>query len=364
MRLLYLYTLSCITAISITACTKLEDSNLNTLNLNMHIEPSVFDSRKTSDMSSACFQFLINEGLIKSTPNSSSVPGIAESYFFDESGSIVTFQLRDAYWSDGKKITAFDFEETWKQALSPLFPCANTHLYYTIKNARRAKAGKCAIDEVGIKAIDDMTLQVTLEAPAPYFTQTTSFCTLFATPPCFRNKGVTYTAQPGDKGFVCNGPYRIKSYTRGVKLLLEKNPFYYNHDSIQLEAISISFLPDNTTTFELFKNGEVDLIGLPFSDIPVDFIESLNKKKPLKYQSFAGTTFCSLNTRIPPFTSKNVRKAFYYAINREEILQALSKPLQNVAYGIIPPALLLGGEKKQTTLKNKTKAKAFLKKST
>src|SRR5262245_55725956 len=96
-----------------------------------------------------------------------------------EDRKIYTFHIREAFWSDGTAVTAWDFEKSWKDILNPDFPAMNAHLLYPIKNAEGAKMGKTSLSEVGIKSIDAKTLEVTLEHPTPYFLELIAFCVFY-----------------------------------------------------------------------------------------------------------------------------------------------------------------------------------------
>lgn len=346
----------------LASCSNNHDKPSKTLRLNMTIEPSTFDPRKTVDMASACFQFLINEGLITSRPDNSATFGIASSYNISDDGLEYTFLLRDAYWSDGTKVTAYDYEASWKSMLDPSFPCANAHLFYSIKNAKKVKSGSSSLDSLGVKAIDEKTLLITLESQAPYFPQIASFCTLFCVPEKIALQDNFINFSPLSENYVCNGPFRIKELTQGHKIILEKNPYFYDADLVTLDAIEITFIPDNTTAFELFESGDLDLIGSPFSEIPGDIADEIVKSGNLKKQSFAGTAFCTFNIHTFPFTNHNLRKAVALALDLDEILLSSSKPYVEKAAGLIPPILHPNHKKEALLYASQLSAKEYFQK--
>ena len=146
------------------------------LHLNMKAEPKTMDPRKGGDWYSSQMHSLFFEGLVKLYPNQSFKLAQAESYEVSDDQLIYTFHLRDTVWSNNTPVTAYDFEQSWKDILDPNFPSVNAQLFYPIKNADLAKKGVVSLDEVGIKAIDTKTLVITLEQPTPYLINLLSFC--------------------------------------------------------------------------------------------------------------------------------------------------------------------------------------------
>ena len=152
------------------------------IRLNLHGEPPTLDPRKATDTVSIPVVKLCFEGLTRIDPNGQPIPAAAEKIEVSSDQKRYTFTLRDALWSDGTPVTAYDFEKTWKTVLDPTFPCETAIDLYIIKNAKAAKNQRCSLDEVGIKALDDKTLQVDLEHPVPYFLSALSTHNFFATP--------------------------------------------------------------------------------------------------------------------------------------------------------------------------------------
>lgn len=215
-----------------------------------------------------------------------------------------TFYLRHSLWSNGEPVLARHFEEAWKRALLPHSGCLRAEFFYIIKNAREAKRGLMPIDSVGIYAIDDTTLAVSLESPIPYFLD------LLASPLC----SPLYDDSLHPKVF--NGPFQVKKWARGKSLTLTPNPAYWDSDSVQLKRIEVSFLRDAEAAFALFEQGKLDWIGDPLSRIPLDALPLLPK---LQMQEVARTYWLSCNTDLFPLHHPKIRRALSLAVDRQAL---------------------------------------------
>lgn len=253
---------------------------------------------------------MLYDGLTRCLPGGAVEPALAERVTISKDQKTYVFHLRRAFWSDGKPITAYDFEKSWKRVLDPPSPCA--YLCYPIQNAERCIRGECSIDEVGIKALNWRTLRVELERPTPYFYSLTAFPTFLV-------------ARPGENVF--SGPFCLKD-----KLSLEKNESHWNQKNVFLDQIQVSIVPDEMTALHMFEVGDLDWVGGALSPLPPDSLEVLQDQ--LHFIPSAATTFCTFNTQVFPFHNLHLRKAFAYAIERPELT-----PLGQIpAESILPPA--------------------------
>jgi oligopeptide transport system substrate-binding protein len=308
MFLIFLWMASCSTA-----------DRSDTLRISLHSEPLTLDPVQAGDFISSTLICMIYDGLTRCSPDGSIEPAIASSYEVSEDKTVYLFHLRDAYWSDLTRVTAFDFENSWKRALS--LPSPSAPLFYPIKNGEKCIKGEASLEEVGIKALNNNTLQVTLEKPTPYFYSLTAFPTFLP----FKKEGIY------------NGPFQIKKQLQCSEILLSKNPTYWNCEHIALDKIHISIIPDEMTALQMFERGELDWIGGPLSPLPIDAMESL--QNTLSYVPSVASTFCTFNTTSAPFQNPHLRQAFSYAINREKIVSQIGFTGQTPAQSILPPAL-------------------------
>ncbi len=323
----------------LSACTRdkkpATNSNFNQLNLNITHDPCTLDPRKGGDLTSTTIQYLLFEGLTRLTPYSTVSLGLAEKVDISDDKKTYTFHLRKTYWSNGVPVTAYDFVQTWKDMLNPLFPCPNVHLLYPIKNAEAAKKGLASEKQIGIRAIDYQTLEVYLEEPSPFFLEMISFCTYF---PIYQNIATRLARWADNAGedFICNGPYRLVSWRRNHEIVLEKNPHYWDKEHVDLDRIRISVVDNEMTALKMFEKDELDMLGLPFTGIPSDAVPSLRDKGIIKTSSLPGATICCFNMNSFPFQNVNIRKAFAYAINRREIVENITHMSEETGPSLIP----------------------------
>jgi oligopeptide transport system substrate-binding protein len=322
----------------LTGCGKSDKTYRPTsqeLRLNLYSEPPTIDPRKAIDNVSISILNLCFEGLTRI--DTSGVPTLAAAEKVEVSldKKRYTFTLRNANWSDGQPVRAQDFEATWKTTLDPSFPCEFTPDLYILKNAQSAKSKRCPMAEIGVKALDDKTLQVDLDHPVPYFLEALATHSFFPTPQHITSIYPNWI----DQHYVGNGPFLMKSWKHHDTIILEKNPQYWDRDNLKLEKVTFMIVEDETTELTMYENGQLDWAGYPFSTLPTEALPSLEKKGDLHSYSIAGTYYYIFNTKEFPFTNANIRKAFSLAINRQSIVTNITQMGQRPAMGLIPPTM-------------------------
>ncbi len=293
------------------------------LHLNIPQEFHQLDPRKSADLTSCSLHFLLYEGLTKMTPHSKKAAlGLAKSYTISENGLNYLFTLEKRLDSRGEFITAFDFEKSWKEALSPDFYCPNVHLFYPIKQAKEAKEGQVSIDAVGITALDKEHLLVTLEHPLPSFLEILAF-TVFA-------------PYKGDNRF--SGAYCIKDFILQDHLILKPNAFYPHLSSPP--TLNISFIKDEMTVYHLFEKGLLDLIGSPFTSIPKEVPQEDLNRYQIGHQPTLGICHLLIHPEHPILKQKALRQAIYFEIDRKTITDKIVQLEGRETSFLIPSPLL------------------------
>lgn len=311
-------------------------------------DPVSLDPRKGNDMVASQIQFMMYEGLLQLNEDMTLSPAQAKTYEISPDRKTYTFYLEDAKWSDGSSVTAKDFERSWKNILDPHFPSPDAYLLFPVKNGKQAKKNLCSLDEVGIRALDDKTLVVELEAPIPYFLQIVA-------------SSVLLPIHISENPHISNGPFKLKQWKFNQELVFEKNPRYRRANKVKLNHIYIEIIDRELATLHMYASGYFDLIGAPFSFFPAILQNDLEQKNVVTRYPIANTKFLSFNTDAFPFTNANIRRAFSYAINREGITKNITQFNEKEALSIIPPVLLTT-RSPLTAQANEKKAREYLEK--
>ncbi|NGX62759.1 MAG: Oligopeptide-binding protein OppA [Candidatus Anoxychlamydiales bacterium] len=318
----------------LTACEKKPISQ-KTLRTRIYSDVSSLDTRRAGDYISSQVLFMLYRGLMHYSSTGALTNAICKSYEVSNDKKTYTFHLRKAFWSNGQKITANDFERSWKKILDPKFPAMYAELLYPIKNAEAAKSGKIDIEEVKITAKNKNTLIVELENPNPYFLFLTSFCTYFP-----MQEGANKKSADIANNFVSSGPFKIKKWDKNNQLILEKNPYFYDKDKINLDALYINVISNEDTAFQMYENGDVDFISSFLSPLTIETLAKVNKREDANIVPIGGFSFLCFNTEKYPFNNKNLRKAFSLAVDREAIVANITQLNEPIANRCIPPIFL------------------------
>ncbi len=224
-------------------------------------EPPNLNSLLATDNISAFILSHVMEGLVQYNERNELVPAVAARWELRADGA--TFWLRhDVRWSDGKPVTAHDFVFAWRQAIAPATASSYAFSLFPIKNAERINRGELAIDALGVHAVDDYRLEVQFERPCPYFVGLTAGMTFLPVREDFyRERGQRYAADATD--MLYNGPFVLSRWDHGAHLTLDRNPLYWNANSIRLRRIDIPFITgDLSTGFNLLLDGSIALAQL------------------------------------------------------------------------------------------------------
>lgn len=324
-------------------------------------DPHTLDPRKGSDPVASTVHFTLFEGLTRMNEQSTHEPSVAKSIEVTDDGLIYTFHLRKAHWSNGDPVIAEDFAYAWRTILDPNFPAPNAHLLFPIKNAEKVKNGEKDSCSLGIDTLDDMTLQITLERPTPYFTDLTSFCVLFPVPSKIAKRNPRWADTLGTD-FVTNGAYVLDEWKLSNQLVFKKNDHFWDRDHVKLDKISAVIIDNETTALGMFEQGELDFMGSFLANIQTEWIPELKKKYQLDYRPLGATKFTTFNTQNFPFNNVNIRKAFAYAIDRQSLVNDVTQSEEEPAYGFVAPIMKGGLTRTFLEEASQQKAQAYLQK--
>jgi oligopeptide transport system substrate-binding protein len=272
---------------------------------------------------------------------SQAVPGVAERWDISPDGLVYTFHLRaDAKWSNGDPVTADDFVYSFHRILSPGLASEYAYMLYFIKNAEAFNGGKISdFVQVGAKALDARTLQVTLEHPCPFLPVVAAFQSWYpvhrATIEKFGRMDQPGTRWTRPENFVGNGPFALKEWSPNSRVVAVKNPFYWDAANNHLNTV-IFFPNDNISTDESnFRAGQVHVTY----DLLPDRIAYYRREAPqfLRIDPFCETFFLRFNTTKAPLNDPRVRQALARAIDRVAIARDVLYGSRQPAYEFTPP---------------------------
>ena len=217
--------------------------------------PVNMDPRVGVDSASEGVLRMLYTGLVYTDHDEKTALGLAESYEVSDDYRVYIFHLKKTFWSDGSPLTAKDFEESWKGMLHAKFLSFNSNLVHLIKNAKAAMQEKISADEVGVKALDDLTLRVELETPHTTFNNFLTNGIFYPLHSSTRNQAPNYS------NYIGCGPFKLKKYVFNDTVIVEKNPYYWDADVVKLEEVKFYIVKDEGTALLMFQKGDIDWRG-------------------------------------------------------------------------------------------------------
>jgi len=297
-----------------------ETSSKKVLRYSLTADAPTLDPQLMNSIPSGTVGFHIYEGLMRNHIGEI-LPGMAEKHDVSEDGKTYTFYLRDALWSDGVAIKAQDYEYAFKRLVDPATASDYSFLVTSlIKNAGEINGGKLPVDELGVKALDDKTLTIELNNPTGYFLSMLSMSQLCPVrQDVVEMYGKDYAAD-AEKN-VYSGPFIVKEWKHEDRIILEKNPNYWNKDAINLDEVHILTVSDPMTALAMYEEDELD-----FVNVPAEVLKNYEDK--IIYYNDGANDFMKLNMDgTSELKSKNLRLAVNYALNREDYVLLSSQNL-------------------------------------
>ncbi|MCM3719110.1 peptide ABC transporter substrate-binding protein [Fictibacillus phosphorivorans] len=296
--------------------------------------PSLDSSQATDSVS---FEVLNNvmEGLYRLDKDNKPTPGVAEKHEVSEDGTVYTFHLNPkATWSDGSKVTANDFVYAWRKALHPDTLSEYAYIMGPIKNANAIQTdgdplfGK--VEELGVKAVDESTLEVTLEAPAPYFLGLTGFGTFYPQKEEFvKQQGDKYALEANT--LLYNGPFVLNEWKHNEGWQYKKNDKYWDKENVKLDEINVKIVKDVATSVNLYETGQTDITGLS-----MEYVDQYKDNEDLYTRGEATVFFLRLNQKSEALKNVNIRKAIDMAYDKQSMVDVLLNNGSTPAYYLVP----------------------------
>lgn len=287
-----------------------------TISLNAGMEPTGLNTlTSTYAIEFSLFKHMY-ENLVTLDDDDNTVPGAAESWDYDEDTLTYTFHLRkDGVWTNGDPVTAKDFEFAWSQALNPDVASDYAYFLYFIKNAEKYFNGEVTWDEVGVKVVDDYTLEVTMEQPTPYALFLFSFGTLAPINQRFYEAVGADLYSTEAQYFCTNGPFALTEWSHNDKIVMQKNDAWHGAADVEVEEIDWKIITDANAALSSFLAGDLDMVGLGTGEL----IKQATAAGATIQSYTDGTSFyIYFNNNDQYLSNVNLRRALFNAIDEQK----------------------------------------------
>ena len=304
------------------------------LRISLPGDPSDLNPLTMQDTHSFEIANAMYEGLTRIGNGGTIEKGLAEKWDVSEDGKVYTFTLRDAVWTDGTPITAYDFEYSWKKVLSPELASSYSYLLYDIVNGEDYNTGKITDpDMLGIKALDGKTFEVKLNQPIPYFPSLVSMSTCMPIKAnTIEDKGEGFALSPDT--MITSGPFKMVEWINDQSITLVKNENYWDKDSVKLEKIIVESVKETNTMVNMFDTGELDMML-----VSSEFVDKYRDVEGFGQQADAVVGYFKYNFKNEYFANKNIRKAFSISFNRDRFVNVIINDGSMPAYAYVPPVI-------------------------
>ncbi|MGA7710944.1 MAG: peptide ABC transporter substrate-binding protein [Rhizomicrobium sp.] len=273
-------------------------------------------------------------GLMTEDAAARPVLGAAESYTVSADGLVYTFKIRDHHWSDGTPVTAHDFVFAFRRIADPKTASQYVAILYPITNMQQAAEGKLPPESVGVKALDDRTLEMTFIYQVPYLAQLLAHYASFPVPRHVVEKFGDAWIMP--QNAVSNGAYRLAQWVSNDHIHLVKNPHFYARDEVAIHNVTFYPTQDASAAVKRFRGGEFDV---PTDTLAPQQVQWLKAKMPreMHVHLYMLTQYLQFNLRRKPFDDIRVRRALSLAVDREIICRDVMRGGEQPAYNLVPP---------------------------
>lgn len=337
MKKLIAIALVLIMAFSVFGCTtSTEDFEIA---VNFASEPNTIDPALNSAVDGAVMINHIFEGLYKwvddGSGNATLALGQAKEVTPNADKTVYTVKLRDDIkWSDGKDVVAADFVYAWQRLVDPNTAADYCYMADIILNANEIMAGEMDKSELGVKAIDEKTLEITLHTACPYFEEIMAFPALMPIrSDIIEQYGDQWTFSP--ETYIGNGQYKMAEWSHNEFIKLVPSETYYDVDKLGPKVIKFALMDDTNAIYAAYRSGSLNFI----QEVPVDEIPGLLSSSELKVHPYLGTYYCCFNTSKAPFDDVRVREAFSLVIDRNYIVENVTKTGQKPATAFVPSGI-------------------------
>lgn len=312
------------------------------INTYLTADPTTLDISLRSDTYSNTVLSNTMEGLVRMEELDGKyllAPGDAKTWEPNADGTIWTFHLGDSKWQDGQPVTAGDYVYSLQRSSLPATGSPNSSFLAPILNFDAVNKGKMAADKLGVNAVDDKTLQITLTKPMPSFLSMIDGTVYY---PQRKDKIAEWGEKYGSEAqyTISNGPFKVDSWTHNSSLVIAKNDQYWDAAKVKLGKVNFAIMADETTYYNAYESGQIDLVGTG----QTEWLDRFKARDDSTYNSYtsATITYAFFNTQNKLFKNVNIRKAFMLAIDREDINKMAFSGLRVPTYGWVVPTISVG----------------------
>ena len=301
-------------------------------------EPQILDPQISEGVPESNIQRDLFEGLVAEDAAGELVPGLAKSWDISADGLVYTFHLQEQNWTDGSPFTAEDVVFALRRLVDPATGSKYSFIAYPIKNAKEITEGDVKdSSELGVKAIDAHTVEITLNAPTPYFLGLLTHSSTYPVPKAVVEKHGKEWTRP--ENIVSSGPFKMKDGVLESHITLEKSDTYWDKAAVKLDQVIFYPTEDQNSELKRYRAGELDWTN----EIPNDQLKWIreNLAEELKIGDYLGTYYYGLNLSKAPFKDNlKLRQALSLAIDRNILTEKVTGAGEKAAYTIVPPGVM------------------------
>ena len=299
-------------------------------------EPELLDPAMVTAQATSRVAYALFEGLTFYNSKGLAEPGVADHWEISPDGLTYTFHLRPGVvWSNGDPLTAEDFRYSWQRILLPETAAEYSYQLFYIRGAKDFNEGKLKdFDQVGVKVIDPQTLQVTLENPTPFFLDLCAFSTLLPVHRATVEKYSDWNSNPAH--FMGNGPFLLKDWRPFDRVRLVRNSRYWDAGKVGMKSVDILPAARSITAYNFYATGLADLI-MDKNLAPTPLLGELKKRPDFHAAPFLGTYFMRFNVKRKPFDDARVRRAFSLVIDKNYLVERITRAGETPATSFVPP---------------------------
>ena len=311
--------------------------------INNSSEPEWLDPSRCSDSTGGEIIWNTFEGLVQAHPQTlAPEPALATHWEVSADGRRYTFHLRPSQWSDGQALTAHDFVFAFRRLVDPQTASKYASNGFIFTGGAAIARGEAAVDSLGVRAVDDLTLEIDLVDPLPYFLNFLSFYSFMPIPrhlfAALDRRGIDADFWTRPEHVVCNGPFRLTEWRFRQRMVFEKNPRYWDAVSVSLARVRVAMVESATTALNMYAAGEFDWPGGNTS-LPAEFLDHLASYQDFHRHPYLGVYFYWINTKVPPLDDPRVRRALSLAIDRDALVKHVTRGGQIAAADLVPDGL-------------------------